>query len=125
MNGISIKAVLIGSVFGFVLMIVLITILGALYPLLFSDATVENYEQSWFSMLALAAPVAAGYLAARIAGTRPVAHGALSPVLNILWGLVAMTFLVPATAFAAGVLVANVLLGTLGGYIYALTNGKH
>lgn len=124
MNGISIKAVLIGSVFGFVLMIALITILGALYPLLFSDATVENYEQSWFSMLALAAPVAAGYLAARIAGTRPVAHGALSPVLNVLWGLIAMTFMVPATAFAVGILVANVLLGALGGYVYALTNGK-
>ncbi|MBO6635355.1 hypothetical protein [Parvibaculum sp.] len=125
MNSISIKAVLIGSVFGFVLMIVLITVLGALYPLLFSDATVENYEQSWFSMLALAAPVAAGYLAARIARTRPVAHGALSPVLNVLWGLVAMIFLIPATVFAAGLLVANVLLGALGGYIYALTHGKN
>lgn len=124
MNGISVKAVLIASVFGFALMIVLIAILGALYPLLFSDATAENYEQSWFSMLALAAPVAAGYLAARIAGTRPVLHGALSPVLNVLWGLAAMTFLMPAKAFGAGVLVANVMLGALGGYLFALSNGK-
>lgn len=124
MNGISVKAVLIGSVFGFVLMIVLIAFLGTLYPLLFSDATAENYEQSWFSMLALAAPVAAGYLAARIAGTRPVLHGALSPVLNVLWGLAAMIFLMPATAFGAGVLVANIMLGALGGYLFALSNGK-
>ena len=124
MNGISIKAVLIASVFGFVLMLVLMMALGALYPVLFSDATPENFEQSWFSMLALAAPVAAGYLAARLAGTRPVLHGALSPVLNVLWGLVALTFMVPVTAFMAGVLIANVLLGALGGYIY-LNIRKH
>lgn len=124
MNGISIKAVLISSIFGFVLMLVLMMALGALYPALFSDATPENFEQSWFSMLALAAPVAAGYLAARLAGTRPVLHGALSPVLNVLWGLVALTFMIPVTAFMAGVLIANVLLGALGGYIY-LNIRKH
>lgn len=121
MNGISIKAVLISSIFGFVLMLVLIMALGALYPMLFSGATPENFEQSWFSMLALAAPVAAGYLAARLAGTRPVLHGALSSVLNVLWGLAALTFMVPATVFTLSVLAANVLLGALGGYIQLST----
>ncbi|MDP1626796.1 hypothetical protein [Parvibaculum sp.] len=118
MNGISIKAILVSSIFGFVLMLVLIMILGALYPVLFNGGTAADFEQSWFSMLALAAPVAAGYLAARQAQTRPVLHGALSPVLNVLWGLIAMTFLVPPTAFTVAVLVANVLLGALGGYLY-------
>ncbi|MBX3496177.1 MAG: hypothetical protein KF769_08040 [Parvibaculum sp.] len=124
MNDISFRSILISSIFGFVLMIVLIMVLGALYPLLFRDASAENFEQSWFSLLALAAPVAAGYLAARLARTRPVLHGALSPCLNVLWGLVSVIFLVPLTVFAAAVLTANVLLGALGGYIY-LSHRKH
>ncbi|ABS62358.1 hypothetical protein Plav_0735 [Parvibaculum lavamentivorans DS-1] len=124
MNGISIKAILISSIFGFVLMLVLIMVLGALYPLLFSGGTAADFEQSWFSMLALAAPVAAGYLAARLAPAQPVLHGALSPFLNVVWGLIAMTFLVPATAFTAAILVANIALGALGGYLYS-TTGKH
>lgn len=124
MNGISIKAVLISSAFGFVLMIVLVTLLGALYPMLFSDATVENYEQSWFSMLALAAPVAAGYLAARLAGTRPVLHGALSSSLNVLWGIFCLFFLLPVTVFTVALLAGNVALGALGGFLY-LNTRKH
>ncbi|MEQ8269201.1 MAG: hypothetical protein RH982_18595 [Parvibaculum sp.] len=124
MNGISIKAVLISSAFGFVLMIVLVTLLGALYPMLFSDATVENYEQSWFSMLALAAPVAAGYLAARLAGTRPVLHGALSSSLNVLWGIFCLFFLLPVTVLTVALLAGNVALGALGGFFH-LNIGKH
>lgn len=124
MNDISIKAILISSAFGFVLMIVLVTLLGALYPMLFSDATVENYEQSWFSMLALAAPVAAGYLAARLAGTRPVLHGALSSSLNVLWGIFCLFFLLPVTVFTVALLAGNVALGALGGFFH-LNIGKH
>ncbi|MEP0706952.1 MAG: hypothetical protein ABJL17_04620 [Parvibaculum sp.] len=124
MNDISIKAILISSAFGFVLMIVLVTLLGALYPMLFSDATVENYEQSWFSMLALAAPVAAGYLAARLAGTRPVLHGALSSSLNVLWGIFCLFFLLPVTVFIVALLAGNVALGALGGFFH-LNIGKH
>jgi len=92
--------------------------------MLFSDATVENYEQSWFSMLALAAPVVAGYLAARLAGTRPVLHGALSSSLNVLWGIFCLFFLLPVTVFTVALLAGNVALGALGGFFH-LNIGKH
>jgi hypothetical protein len=129
MQGISLKSVLISSVSSFVLMIVFIMLIGAAFGALQGEGMSEEdvavaFEASWVSMLALSAVILAGALAAWIAGTRPVLHGALSTSLNVLWGVFCLIFLMPVTATAVLVLIANPLLGALGGYGY-LSLRKH
>jgi hypothetical protein len=72
MDQISFKTVLISSIVSFGLMLLLIIILGALYSLMHAgegtpDEISKAFANSWISYLALVAPIAAGYLAARMA----------------------------------------------------------
>tara|TARA_R110000824_G_scaffold118960_19_gene272687 strand:- start:111441 stop:111830 length:390 start_codon:yes stop_codon:yes gene_type:complete len=123
MKDISLKAVAISSVSSFVLMIVFITLLGTAYgavqPAGMSEEEIAvAFATSWVSMLSLLAVVLAGALGARIAGKRHVLHGALSASLNVIWGIFCLIFLMPLSAMMVLTLLANPLLGALGGYIY-------
>ncbi|MDO8289924.1 MAG: hypothetical protein Q7T44_11965 [Parvibaculum sp.] len=126
MKDISLKAVLISSVFNFVLMVLLIIVLGAIYTAYMTSTNsamseaeiISSFEASWFSMLALIAPLPAGYLAASIAKRRPYLHSLLSSSLNVLWGVFCMIFLVPVTLIMLPMLVINVALSLAGGWLW-------
>lgn len=127
MREISLKAVVVSSIFNFVLMVILIMVLAAIFASQYSatggapasEAEVSAaFEASWLSMLALVASVAAGYLAAAMAKRAAILHGALSSSLNVAWGVVCLIFLVPVQISSLLILAANPLLGVLGGYIW-------
>lgn len=126
MTEISLKAVLISSVFNFVLMVILIFALGAIYTAYMtstnsalSEADIAAaFEASWFSMLALIAPLPSGYLAASIAKRRPYLHGLLASSLNVLWGVFCIIFLVPVTLVVIPMLIVNILLSLAGGWLW-------
>lgn len=129
MQSISLKAVLISSIASFVLMLIFMMALGALFALSFEPGTSDTeiasaFEGSWISMLALTSCVVAGYLGAHLGKTRPVLHGALSSSLNVAWGLICLFVLMPFSMTLVFVLIANPLLGALGGYGY-LSLRKH
>lgn len=127
MKEISLKAVAVSSLFNFVLMIVLIMVLGAIFAAQYpgagdgaaSEADVSAaFEASWLSILALFAPLAAGYLAAAMARRATMLHGALSSSLNVAWGVICLIFLTPVQISGLLMLAANPLLGILGGYLW-------
>nr|RAW03825.1 hypothetical protein DBT41_10945 [Aerococcus urinae] len=126
MDGISWKAVIVSSIFNFLLMLTIIT-LGVLVVAGFEspDGTVPSeaevsatLESSWLTMLALTPPLAAGYLGAAMAKRAAILHGALSSSLNVAWGVICMIFLTPVTLSGLALLAANPLLGAAGGYIW-------
>lgn len=126
MDRISLKAVIIGSLVSFGLMVLLIILLGMLYGVMHAgEGTPEEisaaFANSWLSWLALSAVIVAGYLAARIAGQREVLHGGLSSSLNVLWGLFCILVLGQTGAAAVAIVLLNPLLGMLGGYIHLLS----
>lgn len=131
MKDISLKAVLISSVFNFVLMVLLIIALGAIYAAYMkstnsamTEAEIATaFEASWFSMLALIAPLPAGYLAASIAKRRPYLHSILSSSLNVLWGIFCMIFLIPMTLIFIPMMIVNIFLSLAGGWLWVKRNG--
>ncbi|MGV8998291.1 MAG: hypothetical protein ACOH12_15240 [Parvibaculaceae bacterium] len=126
MRDISYKAVIISSVFNFVLMTLLIVVLGAIYGanLKSSDSGMSDndiaiaFASSWTQYIALIAPLAAGYLAASIAKRRPYLHSLLSSSLNVLWGIVCMAFLMPVTPMIVFMVLINMALGLVGGWLW-------
>jgi len=122
MKRVSLKAVFIGSVVSFAMMLVFIIILGRLYAMLYAGAGTQEeiaaaFANSAFSWPALAGVVIGGYVAARIAGTAERLHGALSSSLNVLWGLFCILVLGQTQPAAIIIMLLNPILGLLGGYI--------
>ena len=130
MRDISLKAVIISSVFNFVLMVFLIFALGAIYGVymksgdsgMSDEAIAAAFETSWFQYLALLAPLPAGYLAASIARRRPYLHGLLSSSLNVIFGIFCMIFLTAPTTMLLPMAVINIAMSLSGGWLWARRN---
>jgi hypothetical protein len=130
MRDISLKAVIISSVFNFVLMVVLIFVLGAIYGVymrsgnsgMSDEGVALAFTTSWFQYIALIAPLPAGYLAASIAKRRPYLHGLLSSSFNVLFGIFCMILLTAPTTMFLPMAVVNIVMSFLGGWLWVKRN---
>jgi len=121
MRQIKFTAVVIGFVVGFVVPYSLVFAIG---PALSWASNQESVTLgTWFTVLwfgvAIAAPIAAGYLAARLAKVRPLLHGAAVGLLGVLAGIALShsmdSALVSAAVFGAG--------GVAGGWLSRAGSG--
>ena len=116
MRTISLSAVVVGFFLGFVVPYALVFAIGPAMSFFSGQESITL--GAWFTLLwlgvAVCAPVAAGYLAARLGRVQPLLHGAAAGLLGVIAGI-ALSHSLESAAYTAMIFGSG---GLVGGWLW-------